>query len=339
MLEAAGEGAAISLPLKTISGRIVGSLACVGETENIQAIAAWPNSTAAVLAGALATWRQARRSRLARWSDSLRNLVCSRRGVVLLLVAMGLAALMALPVTYRLSCNCTVEAVTRRYVAAPFAGPLAETRVRPADRVHAGDVLAVMDGRETQFELAAVEARLEQAQQRAAVALARHNAATAELEQLAARELATEERILNERRTPRDQSPSGRHRCSGDLRQVGTPLTVGQPLFEIAALDGLLAEVEIPAAEVHHVATGQQVLLSLDAQPGHTFSGRIDRLHPRAEARAGKSVFVAEVKLESQTTQLLPGMSGQARIVTPRQPLGWFSTAPWPRSAELQVAR
>ena len=46
----------------------------------------------------------------------------------------------------------------------------------------------------------------------------------------------------------------------GDLKKTeGAPLTVGQAMFEIAPLDRMIVEVEIPEREILHVEEGREV--------------------------------------------------------------------------------
>ncbi|NUQ65354.1 MAG: HlyD family secretion protein, partial [Pirellulales bacterium] len=111
---------------------------------------------------------------------------------------------------------------------------------------------------------------------------------------------------------------------AGDLKKTeGAPVPTGQPLFEIAPLGHMRAELYIPDDEISHVAEGQHAAFRLDAHPKLLVEGALARIHPRAEIRDGKNVFVGEVLLDNRSDTLRPGMNGKARIVTDRHALVW----------------
>jgi multidrug efflux pump subunit AcrA (membrane-fusion protein) len=111
---------------------------------------------------------------------------------------------------------------------------------------------------------------------------------------------------------------------SGDLeRAEGMPLDKGQTLFEIAPLAEMVVEVAVPEHDIPYVVAGQQAALRLEAYPGRQWIGEIARIHPRAEIRDDRNVFVAEFNLQNQSGVLRPGMKGRAKITGPPRPLGW----------------
>jgi RND family efflux transporter MFP subunit len=247
-----------------------------------------------------------------------------RRNLTVALAVVGM--LMFAPWPYRLPCECVVEPVTRRFVSAPFDGILDRTLVRPGDRVSAGDELARMDGRELNMQLAGKQALVEQSRQRYTAALAKRDAAAAQLALMEMQQAEQEVGLLDERkRNLAIKSPLTGIVVSGDLHRVeGAPLTVGQKLFEVAPLDRMVVEISIPEHEVGAVREGQPVELSLDSYPGVMLRGTVTRLHPQAEIHDQKNVFVAEVELDAAEVALLPGMSGQAQISVGGRAAGWI---------------
>lgn len=248
-----------------------------------------------------------------------------RRGIVavaLLVLAGGLA----IPAPFTLKCDCTIEPVTRRFVAAPFDGLLLKTNVRPGDRVQAGDVLAQMDGQELRLQLASLHARAQQARQRYDSALAKRDSAAIQIEQAEMRQLESElEQVQSRVRHLEIRSPLEGVVVAGDLKRAeGVPITAGQRLFEVAPLHDLVAEVAIPEAEVNHVAPGQEVSVSLEAATGTIPVATVERIHPRAEQRDANSVFIAEAPLAGTEGQVLPGMKGRARIAAGSRSVAWI---------------
>lgn len=243
-----------------------------------------------------------------------------------------LCCALAVPVPQRVACRCVVEPHLRRFVAAPFAGRLAEVLVRPGDRVQTGDVLARMDEHELELEQESLTARRDQSRRRYESALARRDAGEAQVALAESRQAEAElELVARRQRELEVTSPTDGVVLVGDQRRaVGAPLEVGQRLFEVAPLDELLVEVEVPESRIGWLAPGLPVELLLDGGSAERLSGTIERIHPRAEWREERSVYVAEVRLPPQTAGLWPGLSGRAWIRTGARPLAWqVVERPW----------
>ena len=111
----------------------------------------------------------------------------------------------------------------------------------------------------------------------------------------------------------------------GDLDDaVGAPVKVGQTLFEIAPLSPIKLELAIPETDLPSVEIGMVVHAQLDGYRGEAISGKVSKIHPRAEIRDSKNVFIAEVEFENPDDALRPGMSGVARVKSAIRPLGWI---------------
>ncbi|MBM4094502.1 MAG: efflux RND transporter periplasmic adaptor subunit [Planctomycetes bacterium] len=249
-----------------------------------------------------------------------------RRGQVVLAALALVVGLLWVPVPHRVPCDCQLEPVTRRFVAAPFAGPLRETCVEPGDVVRQGQLLARMDGREIRWELAGVQADLYRATKARAGHVASHKAGEAEVARHEVDRLRFREELLKSRDQELEiRSPVDGMIVSGDLKDAqGMPLKVGEVLFEVAPLDAMVVELAVPEDDVKFVETGMPVAMSLDAFPTRRFSAQVGRVHPRAELRDGENVFVAEVILESERGELLPGMRGHGRVAVGNARLGWI---------------
>jgi hypothetical protein len=227
---------------------------------------------------------------------------------------------------YRISCECSLEPVKRRYVVAPFAGVFEKSFVRPGDVVTENQKLAQMDGRELRMELAGVVADYQQARKSHDVNLAAGKAAAAQIDALEMQRLDQKRRLLESRMEHLEiKSPEAGIVVSGDLeRSEGAPVTVGQALYEIAPLDRMIVEVEIRDEDIAEVEVGQKVAVRLDAYPGKVWKGRIDKIHPRSEIRDSNNVFLGEVSLNEGGEVLRPGMKGSATITTSSHTLLWI---------------
>lgn len=318
----------IGLPLRDDQGTVQGAWLIAGPAsilrhDDVQALLCGASTS---IASALQLLGRAQAGWIGGLLKRLLSFIRQRRGqAVLAVVAMAVAA-MFVSVPHRVKCDCQLEPVIRRFVAAPFAGPLKETCVKPGDLVTKGQLLARMDGREIRWELAGVQADLYRAAKEHTGHVASHEAGEAEVARYEVDRLRSREQLLKARDQDLEiRSPMDGIIVSGDLKEVeGMPLKVGETLFEVAPLNSMIVEVAIPEDDMACVRSGMPVRIILDAFPLHPFQAEINRVHPRAELRDKENVFVAEVRLDNSRRTLRPGMQGSARVSAGRAPLGWI---------------
>ncbi|MEM8734878.1 MAG: HlyD family efflux transporter periplasmic adaptor subunit [Planctomycetota bacterium] len=244
----------------------------------------------------------------------------------MLLATLGILLLALIPFPFSIKCKVTCEPLTRRFVSAPFDAKLLESHVKAGEQVIAGQVLAELDGSDLQTQIANLQAKLSQSQQRHTAALASGDASEAELERLESAQLRGEIRIL-ESRFDRLQivAPIDGIVVAGNLeRSEGSTLTMGDSLFEVAPIDDMIAEIAIPEDQIAYVKPELSARINLNSQGGQTLQSKLETIHPRNEMLNGQSVFIAEAPLANQYAALLPGMTGNARIHAGYQPVGWI---------------
>ena len=111
---------------------------------------------------------------------------------------------------------------------------------------------------------------------------------------------------------------------SGNLdKHVGSPVSRGQELFEIAPLDTMMAEIGIPGDRIADVSPGMPVRVQIEGVPDRAWEASLSALRPRAEVRDGANVFISETGLPNTAQLLKPGMRGVAHVDAGRKPLGW----------------
>lgn len=328
-----GAQCVVSLPLRGTEDRIVAIVQLIDEPS--ARAAAFLQHHAQVLGSALARLRQRRHGLVARMLRPLTGCCASWRQHAVMLATLVALGCLALPVPYRVECQCQVQPVTRRFVVAPYDGTLEKCQVSPGDVVARGDVLARMDEREIRWELAGLKADCARAEKERDTAMAGHKTSGVQLAELEIQRLQLQIRLLEHRLTNLAvRSPIAGVVVAGDLEKTeGAPLKIGQSLFEIAPLERMVFEVNIPERDVAHVQTGMPVAIHLDAFPDETLTGEIQRIHPRAELQDEDSVFVADIELDNASQCLRPGMNGSARISTGQRNLGWvLFHEPWMRA-------
>ncbi|MEQ8786461.1 MAG: efflux RND transporter periplasmic adaptor subunit [Pirellulaceae bacterium] len=317
----------VSLPLRNEQQESLGAWLFVGESKQLQTpkTLAFIRAAETPVACCLDLVRRASPGPVARCARALlgRDQGWRWKGAciaMLLMIAVG-----CLPMTYHVRCDCETQPVVRRFVAAPFAASLEKALVRPGDVVAKGQLLAKLDGRELRWELAALEAEYQGEAKKRDVAMAEGEAAEAQLARLGMQRVELRRRLLEHRSENLEiRSPLPGMVISGELdRSEGAPLAVGEVMFEIAPLDAMVLEVGVPESEIAYVEQGMQVEIILDAYPRHSWRGKVQKIHPRAEASQYQTVFIAEVVLENHRGDLRPGMHGAAWVASRRFPLAW----------------
>ena len=319
--------ALVASPLRDYSGRLVGAWMAAGSDFVFRHDHALRFLRAAEtpVATALQLVARCESSRLQQSLDAVIHFFLGTRGRIGAIAAGVLAAVACIPVTYEPPGDCTVEPLTRRFVAAPFDGPLEEALVRPGDEIAEGDLLARMDGREVRWELAGIRAELHRATKERAGHLAAHESGQAAIAGHDVDRLQMRTQLLERRDQELEiRSPIAGVVVSGDLKDAeGMPLETGQMLFEVAPLSRMKVEIAIREDDLPYVRPGMQATIQLHAFPLRSFVAKIERIHPRAEIRNAENVFLAEIELDNPAGIFRPGMRGKATIAADRYPLGW----------------
>ena len=235
------------------------------------------------------------------------------------------ALAMFLPVPYRVSSNCRLQPEVTRQVAAPFDGILERALVKPGQPVEAGQLLAVLDGKEIRWKLAEAIARREAALKERDQAMAARDISAKQLAQLQADGLGLQVDLLQYQRDHLEvRAPIAGMLISGNLeRSQGVPVATGQKLFDIAPIDRLEVEIAVPDSEISQVAAGQKVEFRLESQVYFRHGGVVTQIYPISEVRDGRNIFVCLSRVDNDTGELRPGMLGKAQIEAGNRLLGW----------------
>ncbi len=327
----------VSMPIRTESGSPVGSLLVSFDPSTMSSMSSrdqkadireaerFLRAGASALAGCLSVLQKLADSRILSAIQTFRSAMSTSRLQMAGLAVIAIATLLMVPMNYRVSCSAELQPVERRYVAAPFAGPLEECLVEPGDVVTKDQLLARMDGREIRWELAEVQASLNKATKEKNTHVSNRDFGNAAVLSHEIQRLEQRSQLLSHRNESLDiRSPSDGIVVSGDHREAeGVPLETGQTLFEIAPLDKMVVELRIPEEDVRHVQVGMTVHVQLDAVPENSIEAVVRIVHPRAELHDGENVFIAEADVENAAGLFRPGMRGSGQVLTERRPLGW----------------
>lgn len=320
-------GTLISAPLHSGQGEVVGAWLFVDEKpvpENSETLH-FVRASQVVVGSRLWMLQRAELHPLTRAFRAASKFAGTKRFVICCIGAMLVSAAMMIPVNYKVNCDCQLEPVSRRYVAAPYDGSLEEALVQAGQFVSKGQVLARMDARELRWQLSGLNADFQSEKKKRDAASARDEFALSQQSDLEMQRISLQMQLIQHRLDNLEiKSPIDGVVIEGDLKKSeGAPLTIGQTMFEIGPLDQMIVEVAIPERDILYVKEDMPVKIRFDASQHATEKGTIKRISPRSEIRGDESVFVADVMLDNRQLLLRPGMKGSAKVVSDPHPLGW----------------
>ena len=242
-----------------------------------------------------------------------------------MIAGLMLGLLFIFPVPYRSSCTVRVEPVGARAVSAPFEATIETVLVEPGDEVHQGQPLVELDGRPLRLEQQSIEAEIQQALKQQDAAIAAGRIADAQQAQLKCQQLQRQSDLVQRRLSQLTvTSPIDGVVVVGDLRRsIGATLEIGQVLFEVASLDRIVLEVEIPEREIGLVRDDSDVRVRVDSARVGTIAAELRQIYPSAQLRDDQSVFIAPIEIDNQDRQYRPGMRGKATVFGPIRPWAW----------------
>lgn len=221
-------------------------------------------------------------------------------------------------ITASYSGTAPLEAKGEAQVVAKTSGVLLQLLAEEGDRVRAGQVLARIDPERPRLELQRNEAMLRKLEaeyrraqelfERKLLAAEAHERLRFDLEtQRALHEMARLELSYTNVVAPFDGVVAQRMAKEGNLIQVN------QAMFRVVDTSRLEAVLNVPERELATLKAGQPVALRVDAAPGVSFDGSIDRVSPVVDAASGTFRVVAAFSDASGV--LKPGMFGRVEVV------------------------
>ena len=221
------------------------------------------------------------------------------------------------PVSAVYSTSTTLRADRQATVIARTSGIIRQLLVEEGDRVSEGQSLAVLEDDEQKIEVERTRASYEIEEQEFARARAlhedellsneAHEAARREMEDARhARSLAELELERTEIRAPFSGKIVTRH------LDVGATVANGVAVYELADLDPLYADVNVPERHVGRLSPGQVVRLVADASESMA-RATIERIAPAVDPATGTVKVTLTV---DGSTRLRPGAFVRAEIVT-----------------------
>lgn len=225
------------------------------------------------------------------------------------------------PVAASYTGTAPLEASSEAQVIAKTSGVALSVLVEEGDIVKAGQTLVRLDSSRAQLQAAQSAAQMNKLQNQYArsqqlaeqklVSAADNDQIRFDLENArAANRLANLELSYANVKAPISGVIASRSIKTGNFVQINTPI------LRIVDISRLEAVLNVPERELATLRAGLPVQLQVDAMPGKTFTGTIDRVSPVVDSGSGTFRVVAAFDGGDQASgRLQPGMFGRVRIV------------------------
>lgn len=204
-------------------------------------------------------------------------------------------------------------------LSSQIEGQIREVRADLGDRVEVGQVLAEIERDQLEARLRVAEARLAKSradEARGRELVARKVISPQEYETMktaAAVAAAEHDGLVVLLRYSTVRSPVAGS-VAGRMTSVGEYVRPGTPLFKLVADRTLKLRGDVPERFARDLAVGQEVRVAVDAWPGTTFTGRVERIAPAANSE-NRSITL-EAAIDNRAGKLKPGFFATASVVT-----------------------
>jgi HlyD family secretion protein len=239
----------------------------------------------------------------------------------------------------------TVEPVDLVEVKSKASGTIVTMPVSVGSRISGGDLLVQIDARDVKNQYDQSFAARQAAQVKVEVSLAQRSRAdslyvqgiiTAGEHEAALLDYAGAQAALITARTNLDLARQRLDDATVRAPVAGTVLsqsvTAGQvissatssvsggtTLLTMADLSRIRMRAMVAEADVGNVAPGQRATVTVDAFPGRTFDGVVEKVEPQAVVEQSVTNFPVLVSLSNEEGLLLPGMNGEVSLVVDRK--------------------
>jgi multidrug efflux pump subunit AcrA (membrane-fusion protein) len=244
-------------------------------------------------------------------------------------VALGIVLFLSLATgTYRVGAKTVIEGEVQRVAAAPFDGYILQSFVRAGDTVRQGQALSRLDDRDLKLEETRLISERDQLVRKHRQALDAQEPSTiaivaAQIDQVEAALSLTRDKLARATLV----APFDGIVVLGDLDQLlGTPVALGQVLFQIAPLDAYRTILQVDERDIAAVAVGQQGELVLSGIANERMQFVVRQVTPVSTAQEGRNYFRVEASIQDPSQRVRPGMQGVGKIEAGERKLIWIWT-------------
>jgi hypothetical protein len=272
----------------------------------------------------------------ARWATLIKEQAAKLLGpehtwakLLAILGAVILAALVFLPVPYRVEGTFTLRSDRMESLSAPFDGYIDEVFARPGDVVKAGQPLLKFKTSELELDESFALADVTRYQREAEKARAAQALADMRVAEAMAAEAAAQLDLARYRlREATVVAPFDGIVIEGDLRErLGSPVKSADDLFQVARIDTLYVEAQVSERDVHEILDKSAGEIAFVARPKFTYLVRIAAVEPAAVTKPEGNFFLVRCTIvPGSQSWWRPGMSGVCKFPVGKRTLGWILT-------------
>lgn len=236
-------------------------------------------------------------------------------------IVVEVAAVARRPIVASYTGTAPLDPTADAQVVAKTSGVALQVMVEEGQSVKAGEVLARLDPARAELQLAQANAQLRKLE-----ADFQRSQSLAQQKLISASDFDTIRFNLANARATADMArlelsyAAVRSPISGVVAQrmtkPGNFVQINSPVFRVVDTSRLEATLNVPERDVERIHAGMPATLTVDALPGHTFTGKVDRVAPVVDAGSGTFRVIC---VFSGDGVLQPGMFGRIAIAYDRK--------------------
>lgn len=246
-----------------------------------------------------------------------------------ILIALLVAALFLVRVTYRVEGNFILKSDEAAYLTTPFEGYIDQVFVRPGDVVTNGEALLTLHRGQLLLQQASALADLARYQRQAEKDRADNKIADMRIDDAQAKQAQAQLDLVRYRLEHAIiRADFNGVVVDGDLRErIGSPVKQGDVLFKIARIETLYAEADINESDVQRILGKSKGEIAFVTQPKLKYPVTIQTIEPAAVTKKDGNVFLVRLKpVNGVAKWWRPGMTGLCKLSTDKKSLFWIFT-------------
>ena len=233
--------------------------------------------------------------------------------------------ILMMPYPHYVTASCHLEPLTIRTVSAPFDSIVKKVYYKTGDVVNSGDLLLRLDAREIRLQYFSTQEKLTSARKNTLQLLADKKIAEYQAEMLNVKKIEKEIELFKYRlENVKILSPQTGIIIEGDLEEfLGATVRKGDSLIQIAPLDQLFVKLDVSELDLLFIEKNMKIEINLYAFFDKQWTSKVTYISPMSKTIEQKNIFVCKGLLENKKDELLPGMSGEARIYISEKRVWW----------------
>ena len=232
------------------------------------------------------------------------------------------------PLPYRVSAPAILKTDKVIFATAPYDGYIDSVFVKPGDVIYKGQTLLRLNQTELKLEEADLMAQEQDSRREIQKAQATHQLADMRIHQARLNQTQAKLKTVRYKLSMSEVTLNVDSAViiEGDLqKRIGAPVNQGSELFQIASIENIYVEINVPEGELKNVTLGGEGLLAIKSRPDYVYRFKTERISPTAEVKEQENTFAVRGEFVRKTPAWFrPGMTGIAKIFSEKKTLWWI---------------